>query len=108
MVQPNFERIEPTVNESSKSWGTRLDDALHNPYVDTILGAAALGAVGAAVLLSRGRFAGVAESMLPEASSLLGEATQINKASAEIRPGFLMGSSLLSKTTEELALFSQV
>jgi hypothetical protein len=55
---------------SEKTWGALAEEAIHSPYVDIAISAA----VGAAVVLSRGKLAGAAERLFPKSSALLDEA----------------------------------
>jgi hypothetical protein len=64
-----------------KTGGALADEAMRNPFVDIAVAAA----VGAAVVLSRGKLASVAESLFPKASSLLGESIQVSKASTGLQ-----------------------
>lgn len=61
----------------AKSWGEVLERTVHNPYVDVAIGVA----VGAGVILSRGKLMGAAEKLFPKASKLLGESEQIGESS---------------------------
>jgi hypothetical protein len=54
---------------SEKTWGALAEEAIHSPYVDIAISAA----VGAAVVLSRGKLAGAAERLFPKSSALLDE-----------------------------------
>jgi hypothetical protein len=83
-----------------KTWGALADQAMHNPYVDLAVGAA----VGAVAVWSRGKLTSVAESLLPKASSLLGESIQLGTASTGLQAVTenFMRSTLFSRSTEEL------